>query len=169
VAKSKPKKWANLKDKYPAADPAANLEGDWFENHVKPVLKEHDGKKLSDLTSLLMKHKARKAERERRISEEDNAAIKALELLIVKALDGQGVDSVRDGEGRLFNKSDEPSFKILDPESVDKWIDEMGYQDLRKVDTNTLKGLFRKALETGADIPEGVDISVATLLRSPKP
>jgi hypothetical protein len=169
MAKAKPKKWASLKDKYPAAAPGANLDGDWFENHVKPLLRKHDGKNLRELSELLMQHKARKAEREKRISEEDNAAIKALELLILKALEGQGVESFRDPAGRLFNSKPEPSFKILDPVAVDKWIDEQGYSDLRKVDTNTLKALFRKALEAGTDIPEGVDVSVMTLLTSPRP
>ena len=169
MAKAKPKKWSNLKGTYPAADPQGSADGDWFTNFVKPALQKHEALEIGELQDLLMKHKARKAEREKRISEEDNAIIKAAELLLLKAYAKAKIESSRDAAGRLFTASDEPYFKILDPEKVDKWIDEQGYADMRRVDPNSLKALFRKHLEAGTDIPDGVDISVATLLKSPKP
>jgi len=170
MAKPKPKKWSNLVGKYPAADPAKG-EGEWFQGHVVPKMRDLEEREvpLKGLMELLTCQKRKKAERERRISIENNAAIRACELLILKHLERSGLESVRAADGGLFTKSNEPSFKVTDPEKVDKWIDDNGYQDLRKVDANTLKALFRKALDAGEDVPDGVDISVATLLKSPKP
>jgi hypothetical protein len=168
MAKAKAKTWTNIKGQYKKAD-GLEGEGAWFDK-VRDELKELEAKgadvgaMMAEITTLKKSNQLH----EDKISEQ-NALIKAREILILKFLDKNSLESLRDGDGGLFYKQDEPSFKILDRESVDKWVDEKGYSELRTINAQTLKGLLSKALKAGEDIPEGVDISFATLLRSPKP
>lgn len=166
MAKKKPGKWSNLKGQYPAAKQLEG-EGDWFDM-VREELKTLDGVEVGELMAQLTSIKKAKAQLEAKVSEH-NAWIKAREMRILEFLEKQKVDSVRDGDGGLFYKQEEPAFKIADQQKVDEWIDEQGYDTLRTINAQTLKGLLKKALEAGTDLPDGVDVEFATLLRSPKP
>ena len=103
-----------------------------------------------------------------------NAEVKRLEderdavkQLIMDEFTRLKLSSVRAASGSLFIAEDVPAPVVTDRGKVIDWAKEK-MPDILTVNTNTLKAIAKKAVTDGEELPDGVDVYMASTIRRRK-
>ena len=147
-----PGKWAGLRGTVPAA-PVESEYQQKVELEKQKFLEVSKGTKGIEFDKLYQEKKALEA----RISE-INVTLDALSQLMIKDLEGDGLDAIRLADGTLLSIKDEPYTSIEDRDKFLAWIHESGQDSLLTVHYQTMNAIAKDRLQQGKTLPPGLKV-----------
>jgi hypothetical protein len=147
---AKPKKWTHLRDKFPR-------EVETYSDAVAAYRKEAEGTPLDGLLKAWNEEEAEKAHLEDRLSRV-NASIAALSSLAFEKMDAADIETLTVGDGKFSRKTD-VSAKPVDKAALLAWF-QTHMPEMVTVHSATITSQTKLAIESGGDVPDGVEITL---------
>ena len=109
---------------------------------------------------------AQKAKAELAIQVKDNnKRLMALELVLTRVLDEQGLEQVRVQGGGLVSATGDVNVKVEDRDAIREWAQANGHERDLNFNPQTLSGIVRSMALDGQGIPPGVKLTPYTKVR----
>lgn len=109
---------------------------------------------------LIERYNAAKAEKAKLADEEKavNKRIAALDVLLVKVLRDQGLESVRGATGGLVTLHPDIRVRVTDRDAVRSWAKENGHERDLNLNTKTLEGIAKALFDEAGEVVDGVTL-----------
>jgi hypothetical protein len=147
---AKPKKWTHLRDKFPR-------EVETYSDAVALNRESYEGLALDGLLREWNAEEQENALIERRLSD-TNARIAALSSLAFEKMDAADIETLTVGDGKFSRKTD-VSAKPVDKAALLAWF-QTHMPEMVTVHSATITSQTKLAIESGGDVPDGVEITL---------
>ena len=151
-------KYSNLAKTLPKAEDTPTPE--WLVPYLQAITTQQPGA----LAVAYKDAQARKAELAAEVKDH-NKHIMALEMILTRVLDEQGLEQVRVQGGGLVSAVGDVNVKITDRDAVRQWARDNGHERDLNFNPQTLSGIARTMALEKQGLPAGVELTPYTKVR----